>query len=276
MSSFVPDAMGDIYHTHLAMKLELRKHLRRRRVLLTAVLAMLMPLIFYVVPPMFDTDFPDSASVFASRHLAFVNLLIIISAAVFAGDAISSEFETKTGLLLFPTPQRRTSLFVGRYLAALIATFAVVAIYYLVTILEIIQIYGTGAISIEFAKSLLLAMIYTTSALSVIYLLSSIMKRTITSTLVGFFVLMLISPMIVGVLQLVDVDPWFMVTHPASLITDVLGVQGFNRMRPGPAGNIAGLDTFTPEFYQGVSVMMAYAIIPFLISIFIADRKEMA
>ena len=50
-------------------------------------------------------------------------MLIIVSVALVTGDAVSSEFEKKTDLLLFPIPQRRTSIFAGKYVAALIASF---------------------------------------------------------------------------------------------------------------------------------------------------------
>jgi len=71
------------------------KHLKRRRLPIVAALAIIVPLIFYV-------KVPDTAGVFAATVLSFLNILIIISAAMFAGDAVCGEFEKKTSLLLFP------------------------------------------------------------------------------------------------------------------------------------------------------------------------------
>jgi ABC-2 type transport system permease protein len=275
MTSFKDDLASDIINVYLSVKFELRKHLKRKRLLMVVALAIVLPLIFYVVPLLFDMDFADTANEFASGNLGFITLLIIISGAIFAGDAISSEFEKKTGLLLFPTPQRRTSIFVGKYIAAIISVWLVVSLYYLITMLEIVQIYSMGGISIELAKSFLIALLYAASVISIIYFFSSILKRTITSTLIGFFTLMMILPIISTVLSAVDVDPWFLVTHSANLIADVLGTSG-GGFEPGngPGGNGFG-GGFSPDFYVGIYVMVLYTIGFFLTSIGLANRKEM-
>ena len=137
MTSFAGDIRGDLYNTWLSIKFELRKHLRRKRLLIVAALAILVPLIFYVYSP-------DTASEFAAGSLGFLGVLIIISGAMFAGDAIAGEFDKKTGLLSLPTPQKRLSIFAGKYIAALIATFIVVSIYYVITTLQIAHVYGGG------------------------------------------------------------------------------------------------------------------------------------
>jgi len=135
---------GELFDTWLSVKFESRNHLRRRRFLIVIVLAILVPFLFYLVNTLGDVDFINSGSSFALHTLAFLNVLIIICATLFAGDAVSGEFEKKTGLLLFPTPQSRTSIFIGKYLAALLATFIVAALYCAVTTVEIIGMYGTG------------------------------------------------------------------------------------------------------------------------------------
>ncbi len=275
MTSLKDDLVGDIINVYLSVKFELRKHLKRKRLHMVVALAILLPLIFYVVPLLFNMDFADTANEFASGNLGFITLLIIISGAIFAGDAISSEFEKKTGLLLFPTPQRRTSIFVGKYIAAIVSVWLVVSLYYLITMLEIVQIYSMGGISIELAKSFLIALLYAASVISIIYFFSSILKRTITSTLIGFFTLMMILPIISTVLSAVDVDPWFLVTHSANLIAEVLGTSrgGFGPGN-GPEGNGFG-GGFSPDFYVGIYVMVLYTIGFFLTSIGLANRKEM-
>jgi len=268
MTSFKDDIVGDIAHTLLSVKFELRKHLRRRRLLIALALAISMPLIAYAIPIISNTALPDRATAFAASNLGYINFLIVIAGAIFAGDVISSEFEKKTGLLLLPTPQRRTSIFVGKYIAAFIATLLVVSLYYLVTVLEITQIYGVGVISMELAKSYLVALIYTTSALSVICFFSSVLKRTITSTLVGFFLLLMILPLVGSVLAGVNVEPWFLVTYSAGLIMSVLGVPASIR---GP-GDMPSA-SFQLDFYVGIAVMMAYAMVLFIISLVIFNRK---
>lgn len=273
MTSLKNDLKTDISHLFLNVRFELKKHLKRKRIVLVVALAIALPLLFYAIPPLLDSNYADTANAFASTNLGFVSLLIVISGALFAGDAVSSEFEKKTGLTLFSTPQRRTSINVGKFVGALLATWLVISIYYSVTMLEIAQIFGVGAVSMEFTISFLLALIYAASVVALIFFFSTIMKRTITSTLIGFFLLMLILPIIGGVLQLADVEPWFLVTYSSDLMTDVLGTSAGGFAPSGPAGQLGV--SFSPDFYVGVGVMVAYALSLFLISIGLANRRKM-
>lgn len=267
---------SDLRDMWLSAGFEIKKHIRRKRLYIALGLAVAIPFLFYLVPILSGGDFDDTAVDFASSSLGFVNILIIISAAIFVGDAISGDFEKKTGLLLFPTPQRKTSIFIGKYLAAMGSVFLVISMYYLVLVLEIIQIYGASALSLEFLKSFLLALLYSTSILSVIFFLSSIMKKSITSSLTGFFLLMMVMPILSMLLRAADVDPWFMVTHNADLITDVLGTMGVG-FGPGSGQGAGPLSAavFEPEFYQGMVVMLAYSVTFFLAGLGIANRRRM-
>jgi ABC-2 type transport system permease protein len=277
MSAFKDDVCSDLRHVYINVAFELKKHWKKKRIPIVMLLAMVLPLIFYAVPPLLNVDYATTANGFASTNLGFISLLIVISAAMFTGDIVCSEFENRTGLLLFPTPQRQNSIFVGKYIAALISTWIAVSLYYLVTMFGMAQIYGIGDISIEFVKSFLLALIYSASAVSIIYFFSAVMKRSITSTLVGFFSLMMILPIITTVLSIGNVDPWFLVTHSSDLISDVLGSSG-GRFGPGQVGDggpAFGGASFSPDFYLGIAVMLAYAIGFFAAGLGIANRKKM-
>ena len=253
-----------ILETWLSVRFELLKHLKRRRLFILAALAVIVPLIFYVKAP-------DTAGVFVANVLAFLSMLIVISAAMFAGDAICGEFEKKTNLLSFSTPQRRSSIFAGKYIAALLSTFLVVLLYYLTMTLQTAQLYGWGEIPAELGKSFLTALIYSAVAVSVVYFFSGLLKRSITSTIVGFLVLVMILPVIAMVLTRVNQEPWFIVTYSAGLITSVLGVS--SSLGFGPQEHFA-LTTFEPDFGVGIAVMVAYAIIGLVGGLAIAIRRE--
>ena len=269
MSSSKDDISSDMRHIYLNVLFELKKHWNKKRIIIVSFLAVLLSLVFYAVPPLLGGDYSDTANGFASSNLNFISLLIIISAAMYAGDAISSEFENRTGLILFPTPQRQNSIFVGKYIAALLATWLAVLLYYFVTMLCMGQIYGFEEVSIEFFKSLLLTLLYSASAVSLIYFFSSVMKRSTSSTVFGFFSMMMIFPIITVVLTLADVDPWFILTHSADLITNVLASGSSAGGPPSP------VDLLSPDFYEGVAVMTAYAIGFFIVGLGIANRKKM-
>jgi ABC-type transport system involved in multi-copper enzyme maturation permease subunit len=255
---------NDVFDTYLSVKFELMKYLKTRRLLIVAALAVIVPLIFYV-------KVPDMAGVFAVNILSFLSVLIVISAAMFAGDAICGEFEKKTNLLSFSTPQRRASIFAGKYIAALLATFLVVLLYYLTMTLQTAQLYGWGEIPEELGKSFLTALIYSAAAVSVVYFFSGLLKRSITSTIVGFLFLMMILGVVQMILTRVDQEPWFIITYSASLITNVLGVS--SSLGFGPREHFA-LTTFNPDFGVGIAVMVAYAIVGLVSGMALALRRE--
>ena len=114
-------------------------------------------------------------------------------------------------MLLFPSPQRGTTIFVGKYIAANLATYLVVTLYYLITIMEMAQIYGGDTVTDAMGKSYLLALIYSTAVVSIIYFLSAIFTKSITASILGFFLLMMIIPITTMVISAVDVDPWWSV-----------------------------------------------------------------
>jgi ABC-2 type transport system permease protein len=256
---------NDVLDTYLSLKFELVKHLKRRRLLILAALAIIIPLIFYV-------KVPNSAGEFAAQALAFVNVLIVVSAAMFAGDAVCGEFEKKTNLLLLPTPQRRFTIFAGKYIAALLATFLVIMLYYAVMTLQVAQLYGWGDIPAELGKSFLAALVFSAAAVSVVYFFSSLLKRSMSSTIVGFLFLMMILRVVQMILTRVDQEPWFIVTYSANLITDVLGVS--SSLTFGPGEHEFALTSFSPDFGVGMAVMVAYAIIGFVAGMILAIRKE--
>jgi ABC-type transport system involved in multi-copper enzyme maturation permease subunit len=269
MVSFASGITGEITDTYLSVRFELQKHLRRKRLLIVAALAILMPLIFNVIPAVGDTDFTASADTFASVVLGFAGVLIVISAALFAGDSVSGEFENKTGLLLFPTTQSRVSIFLGKYIAALLATFSVVTLYCIVSTLEMAAIYGASEIPTELGASYSLALLYSMSAVSIVFFFSSILKRTVSSTILGFVFLMMVLPIIQQVLTFTDVEPWFIVTYSASLITESLGEVSF-----GPMAHFAAA-SFSPELSVGIGVMVFYTIFFLLSGMVVANRKSL-
>lgn len=273
MSGFKDDVLSDFSHIWLSAKFELLKHHKRKRLFMTGAMAILLPLLFYAVPLATGMDFAATADAFASGNLAFITMMIVISAAIFAGDAISGEAEKRTNLVLYSAPHRKIAVLVGKYLGSAIATLSVVSLYYLVTAAEISAVYGVSEISANYMKSFLVSVLYSLAVVSLIYFFSSILKRAIVSTLLGFFSLMMVLPIVSSVLSMVDIDPWFIVTHAASLISDVFGLSSGGGFGPSDGdGPMSGFG-FSVDFVVGVSVMAGYAIFFFLAGLAVASRK---
>jgi ABC-2 type transport system permease protein len=276
MLSLGADIREDLIHTYINVRYELRKHFRRKRIILSIVLALVIPTMFYIIPKARNVDFASTSISFMSNSLAFISYLIIISAAMFAGDAVSGEFEKRTALLSLSTPQRRSSIFIGKYIAALLAVFAIVAFYFVICSIEVLGIYGLGAMPEATGKSFLLCLLYSTSVVSMTFFYSSILKGVMSSTLLSFFTFLMILPIVSALLEVASVDPWFIVTYAAGLTTNVFvqppafgGGGGGARDRAA-----ASFTSYTPNFTVSVEVMAAYAIIMFILAMVIAVRKD--
>ncbi len=260
----------DFFDTYLSFKFELLKHWKRRRLLIVAALAVGLPLLFYAYTP-------DDAVFFAANVLDVVRVLGAIVAALLVGDAVCGEFERKTGLVLFPTPQRRSSIFLGKYIAALVPTLLAAVLYYVTVTLQIAQIYGWGEIPGELGKSFLIASLSAAAAVSVIFFFSSLLKRSIAAIIGGFMSLWMISFILEGILMRVGQEPWFLVSYSSRLIVEVLGVLSelpFNPEDHADWYNLAIELTFSPDFGVSIAVMAAYAIAGLAVGMALAVRRE--
>lgn len=258
----------------LALLFELRKHLRRRRLLIAVALSLAVPALFYAVPAARGTAFAASPDLFAGSNLGFMGLLILICAAFFGGDAISSELDKRTFLVSYVSPQRRMTVFAGKFMAAFIATAAMVMLYYGVIVSESGFIYGWNSMPGPMTTSLGVSLLYAMAALSVTFTFSSVMKSTITSNLLSFFVLMLILPIVSAILSFTGIDPWFVPTYYSSLITQVFGTVSL--FGPGEGGGgPPGAFSFVPDFATGLNVLAASAVVLTLLSALITSRRQM-
>lgn len=271
MISLLAAVRKDLRDTWSALLFELDKHMRRRRLLIVILLALLVPLLFYTVPRAVGVAFPASSTAFAGTSLGFASLLVLISAAFFGGDAISSELDKRTFLVSYVAPHRRSSMFVGKYIAAFLATGVVTLVYYGVTFAEMESIYGWGEVPAAYSTSLVVGLLYGLGALAVTFTFSSVMRSTITSNMLSFFALLMILPIVSAVLSIAGVNPWFVPTYYSSLTTSVFG--GTGGFGGGPPG--ANSAAFSPDFHTGLWVLSVSSIVLLAFSASVASRRQM-
>jgi ABC-type transport system involved in multi-copper enzyme maturation permease subunit len=261
---------NDFFDTYLSFRFELLKHWKRRRILIVAAAAVIVPLLFYAY-------IPDDAYMFAANSLDVVRVLGAIVAALLVGDAVCGEFERKTDLVLLPTPQRRFSIFMGKYIAALLLTVLVAVLYYVTMTLQIAQLYGWGEIPGELWKSFLIALLSAAAAVSVIFFFSSLLKRAIAAIIGGFMSLWMISFILEGLLMRIGQEPWFLISYSSRLVVEALGVLSelpFNPEDHADWYNLAIELTFSPDFGVSIAVMAAYAIAGLAVGMALAVRRE--
>ena len=263
--------MGELQQVGIVTKYELLKHLRRKRLYAVLLIAAVVGFLQPIVPIAFNIAFPEKVNEWASSFFNFANLLIVIAGAFFAGDAISSEFEHRTGYIIFPNPVKRTSLVFGKFIAACISVLLTISLYYAIGVGAVFSIYNM--VPLETATSFAYAVLYILCVLGLTFLFSSFLKGSMGATLLSFFLLFLIMPIFSSVITLTGTEPWFIPTYAAGMTTQVLNPQE-DRVISIP-GNPVKIYMFYPKFPISLIVLVVYFAVAFILSLILVDRKDM-
>lgn len=269
---------NDIKQTKTVIKYEVKKFLRNRRLYGLIIIEALVLLLITILPPLLGNEYPSDADSFINSYAAFVPIFVVIGATLFAGDAIVSEYQNRTGFLLFPTPMKKMTIFAGKFIASTGAMFFVLLIYYGVVLSLGLAI--TGDISTLGVQSLLLAMLYSLSALSIGYLISATMKGSMGALILTFALFLFIFSIISTALSVGNVDPWFIITHAAQTIQHITEVPypvgtGSGTIGDGGAPGMPST-AFIPDVNTSIVVMIAYTVASLVLAYVVFKRREMS
>ena len=227
----------------------------------------------YFRPGAFNASSLDFYSSYWGSAVTFV---IILSAIFFGGDAISGEFQNKTGYFSVPNPIRRSALYVGKWLGAFIASAMMFGVFAVFTIGTGLVMFGLN-IPYQFGESLIFAIFYLAAVLSVTFFFSSLFKSSaisiITTVILFFFVFNILSSF---VLPLLGIEPWFVITYGGGIIGNVL-------TSPFPAhSTTAGLGpqarftltTFNASIPEGLAIITIYLVVTAILGLIFFERKE--
>lgn len=264
---------------------ELYRYVRSARMVGILLLAALIIALILIVPPALGQEYPRDAAYFAQRFILWVNVLIVVGATLFAGDAIASEFESRTGYLMFPNPVKRYVYFAGKYLASLIVMVLTISIFY--GVVAALTEWHSQSVSSLMLDSFGLAFLYIIAAVSVGYLISSIMKGATGALVFTFAVLFLILPIIDGVLSFAGAKPVYSLTFSAQAISYIMQTPyPTDQLLNLPIGGrfIGGNNTsdtvpvwnYYPDVGTAAMVMVAYAVVGTIVALLIFRRREMA
>ncbi len=210
--------------------------------------------------------------------------LVVIIGAFFGGDIISTDTGTNAAYYTLVQPVRRSVLFLGRYTAALISSFVIVFVYFLVGIISSFYLYGTATPVIF--ESLGIVVLFLAAAISFASLFSGIFKGQSSGIIVSVLLLFIGFPIIdefVGAIG--GIDPLFSLDFAGKIMylifekpypaAKVVGPAGFG----GPGGAAARVSsfvgyTFSPTVMQGIGVLIAYMAICGIIAILLYARRQ--
>lgn len=270
----VPSSMSQI---GITMKYTFLDYFRSRRffILLALTLiisAVLTVLVGYYRPSSFLND---SLTFYSSWWGASATVVIILSGIFFGGDAISGEFQNKTGYFGIPNPIRRSSIYIGKWLSAFIAATIMFAVFAAITVGNGLYYFGFN-IPIEFGESLLFAWFYLAAVMGFTFFFSSLFKSSSMSILVTailfFFVFSIITTLVE---TLVKIEPWFILTYGAGIIGNVLTVPYPAHVLPEVfAGGRFTLTTYNAFIPEGLAIIGLYFIITAALGLLFFERKE--
>ncbi len=241
----------------------------------SVLIVFLMSYVMYAVVP--SSLLPDTQTEYLNNGLTFLSMFIIVFAACFFfSGIICSEYDKKTGYIIFPKINK-FKLILGKYLGNLTLIIGVVSVYYIALGLFCWYYYGVS-VNLLFLASFAIAIVYILAVSSFVTLFSSFMKTvnmTIISTILILFIGFQTADQLVTVF-LPDFEPVYSMQFASNLISSILE-QPF----PNPRYNDMEIMDFTfrmwitPTIETGITVLLIYMASSLLIASFIFKRRQL-
>jgi ABC-2 type transport system permease protein len=255
-------------------KYELVNYFRSRRFFVLLIIGviiggLLTGLVGYYRPAGFLSS---PLNFYASWWSNSITFIIILSGIFYGGDAISGEFQNKTGYFLVANPLRRSSIYIGKWFGALIASMIMLGVFAAITIGNGIYYFGLN-IPYQLWESLLFSILYLIAVLGFTFFFSSLFKSTSMSILVTailfLFAFFLIQMLVEG---LVKIEPWFIITYGAQIINNVL-------IDPYPLTTTLGsgpnaFTSYYPTIPEGMAILLAYFVVTALLGLVLFEKRE--
>jgi ABC-2 type transport system permease protein len=260
----------------VTMKYTFLEYFRSRRFFILLVItliisAILTALVGYYRPESFLSD---SLSFYRSWWGNSANFVIILSGIFFGGDAISGEFQNKTGYFVVPNPIRRSSLYIGKWLSAFIAASIIFLIFAGITVGNGLYYFGAN-VPVQFVQSVFYAWFYLVAVMGVTFFFSSLFKSSSISILVTAILFLFVFSLIETLVSsLVKIEPWFIVTYGAGIIGNVLTVPYPAPIIVEHVGRNITINVYNASVPEGLAILGLYFIITAALGLLFFERKE--
>ena len=271
----VPSSLAQV---GITMKYTLLDYVRSRRffILLTITVIIGLLLTFavgYYRPAQFLTSEMTFYSGWWGNTAVYV---IVLSGIFFGGDAIAGEFQNKTGYFSVPNPIRRSSIYIGKWLSAFIASTVILAIFTAITVGNGMYYFGTN-VPYQFVESVLFAWFYLIAVLGFTFFFSSLFKSSSMSILVTAILFLFAFNIIqLVVANFAQTEPWFILTFGAQIIGNVLTVPYPDHVTTSSFGPGDGqtMTMYNATIPEGLIIIGAYFIVTVILGLLLFEKKE--
>jgi len=262
---------------------EILNYFRSRRFFILLIIALLISGLLTFVVGYYGVSriagSPPQPLAFYGAWWGFASSLVVVFCAVFfGGDAISGEFQNKTGYFLVGNPIRRSSIYVGKWIASLIASLIIIAVFTVILLGNGFYYFGANIPS-QFGEAFLFTLVYLIAALGFTFFFSSLFKSSSFSILVTVILLLFGFSLIdTLVTNIANIEPWFTLSYGSGIITNVFTVpypphvstlSGFGGGGRGPS-----LKEFIPTIPEGLAIMVIYFAVTAILGLLLFEKKE--
>jgi ABC-2 type transport system permease protein len=250
----------------IVVKYELWNATKNRRLIWMLILVTIFSAIFAVVIGGAGNAIEFGKGFFASPAY----LLITVVGALFGGDILASEFERKTGYMLFTNPIKRVTVVFGKFMACFVSVLISISILYLAGIIFMLATYGWVPSTV--LGSFGLAALYGCAVLSLTMLFSSILD-VVSAMMLSLLTMVAIMTMLQTLLIFKwGIEPWFLLSYTSGTIGAYIDPPA-QRIVSTPA---PGQYNYAyPDFTISVIVMLAYVFVSMILCIVATKRREM-
>jgi len=203
---------------------------------------------------------------FAASFLFLVFILAPLAAVIFAANNVTSEFEGKTGRVIFTNPVKRSVLAAGKFMASLFYVGWAILIFYLGCAVATFHVFGTVPAGI--VGSFVLAILYGSAVLALTFLFCFLFRNGMLAGVTLFSILFLGMPLIQILLNDVGYTPWYLLTHAAA------SINAFGGLSAPSLQAFFGRASSPPDPLLSGVVMAVYSVVLFGLSVFVFKRKD--
>ena len=230
--------------------------------------------------PAVDALLASPVAFYGSFWGGAAGFVIVLSTVFFGGDAIAGEFQNKTGYFLMGLPIRRATVYVGKYIAAFLASVCILVLFLVIILLNGVYYFGTSFLPWQLGPSFILALVYLLAVLGATFMFSSLFKTSaygfVLTAILFLFGFSLLEDLVTG---LVKMEPWMVISYASGAIGDVFaptvnwGLTGTISVFHGPRGEVLAT-TYTAGVAEGVVIMLAYFFLTAAAGLLLFENEE--
>lgn len=266
------------------MRYQFGVYLQSRRfyamILIVAVIGAILSAVVAHFRPSFISD---NLTFYSTLFAGAISVIVVLAAVFFGGDAIAGEFQNKTGYFLMSVPIRRATIYVAKYIAAFLASLAIMSLYVAILLANGVYYFGSNAFPWQLGLSFVLSIVYLAAVLGTTFLFSSLFKTSAYGFVMTVVLFLFGFSLLEDLLRLiVKTEPWMVISYASGIMGDVFSTPirwGFTGLAEtvtarGPGGAIFHSTTYTPGVGEGVLIMLVYFIITAIAGLYRFERQE--